>query len=324
MKKTFVLTALVVLLLTSSAWASLRFAVVVEGALGDQSFNDSAAVGTSAAEKIAGNRIPILECYNTASNYLPYITTASRTADVIITVGSGTKDALEQVAAENPKKRFVVLDTVAEGNNVTSVTFRQNEGSFLAGALAALMTAKEKPAGARTVGIVMGMDIPLMQDFRVGYEQGTTTVDPNVKVLTAFVGNWNDPALGKEIAISQFNAGASVIFQAAGNSGTGVIAAAKERHFHAIGVDSPQEHLAPGVVLTSVLKRIDTAIMVVVSDAIKGTLKSGRRSLGIAEGGVGLSWTDESKRAIPADVQTELRTLTKDILDGKISVKSQF
>ena len=315
-----------------SAWAAsglaadrTKAALVIAGKLGDASFYDSANAGLRRAEKELGAAVKVMECNFDPANYVTYIATAAKNFDLVIVVGFEFIDAIEQVAPKFKKTDFAYFDVDGKTENVTYVDFKENEGSFLAGALAAMMatrTGDPLVSGKAVVGAVGGEDIPVIHNFLVGYEQGAKHIDPNCKVITGFVGSWNDPAKGKEMALNQHKNGADVIFQVAGGSGEGVIAAAKEARFYAIGVDSPQEHLAPDVVLTSMLKRLDIATFDMIKAKAEGRfLRDTTVSYDLKNGGVDLSWSESALRLIPADVAARLKAITKDIADGKIVVK---
>lgn len=313
-------------LAAAASAAPLKVAVVVAGGLGDKSFYDSSSAGLEKAVKEMDVKAKVLECKYDPANYVPYLVTAAKNFDLVFVVGFEFWDALGQVAPKFPNTDFVYIDSAGDVAHVSYADFKENEGSFLAGALAGLMTVREGDArvnAGSVIGAVCGQDIPVIRNFVVGYEQGAKYVNPDVRVLTGFVGSWDDPAGGKEMALSQHNGGADVVFQVAGGTGTGVIQAAKEKGFYAIGVDSPQEYLAPEAVLTSMVKRCDVAVYGLIKERIEGTFKRGHvYTYGLKEGGVGLSWwTEETKKNIPADVMEQLRDLEKQIIDGRITVQ---
>jgi basic membrane protein A len=218
------------------------------------------------------------------------------------------------------------MDMGGDLGHVTFANFKENEGSFLAGALAALMTTREgdprvDPSNA-VIGAVLGEDIPVLHNFLVGYRQGAEYVNPEVQLLIGFVGRWDDPAGGKEMALNQYKNGADVIFQIAGGTGEGVLNAAQEAGFWAIGVDAPQELLMPEATLTSMLKRMDTAVFDLVQAKMAGELPQGATlSYGLKDNGVGLSWTDVAKKNIPEDVAATLREIEQKIVAGEIAVE---
>jgi len=310
------------------AWGAdaLSVAVVIEGQLGDASFYDSANRGLERAREELGVTAKAIECGYDPANYVPYLAAAAKKFDLVIVVGFGMYDALEQVAPKFPEKSFVQTDMSGELGKVTFANFKENEGSFLAGALAALMTAREgdpriDPSNA-VIGAVLGEDIPVLHNFLVGYEQGAKYINPDTEILVGFVGRWDDPAGGKEMALNQHKNGADVIFQIAGGTGEGVLNAAQDAGFWAIGVDSPQELLAPEATLTSMLKRMDSAVFDLVKAKMAGELVPGATlSYGLKDDGVGLSWTDVAKKNVPEDVAAKLGEIREKIISGEIVVE---
>ena len=307
--------------------APLRVAIVVAGGLGDKSFYDSSDAGFRRAVKELGIQGKVIECKYDAANYVPYLAAAAKNFDMVFIVGFELIDALTQVAPQFPKTEFVQVDMGGKVAHVSFVNFKEHEGSFLAGALASMMTSRSgdpRVNKKEIIGAVGGQDIPVIRNFITGYEQGALYINPKVKILSGFVGNWDDPAKGKEMALAQYSQGADVIFQIAGGSGQGVIAASKEKKFYSIGVDSPQEHLAPGSVLTSMVKRCDIAVFTLIKDKIEGRYKRGFTYVyGLKEKGVGLSlWTEEAQKTVPADVIAKLEKIEKDIVSGKLKVNA--
>ncbi len=301
----------------------LKVALVVSGELGDKSFFDSSKAGLDRAVKELGVYAKVLECKYDPANYVPYLVTAAQNFDMVFVVGFELYDALKQVAPQFSNVDFVRLDEEGKIAHVTFIDFLENEGSFLAGALAAMMTVRKNDPRVnpqKIIGAVCGEDIPVIHNFLVGYEQGAKYIDPETKVLVGFVGSWSDPAKGKEMAVNQHKNGADVIFQIAGATGEGVITAAKEGGFYAIGVDSPQEWLAPDAVIASMVKRCDNAVYDMIKAKLNGTYKRGYvYKYGLKNNGVGLDW--EYMKLVPEDIKKKLKKIEKDIIDGKIKVK---
>lgn len=330
MKRFMVIFCILTLMFVFTGGASaapLRVAIVVAGGLGDKSFYDSSDAGFRRAVKELGIQGKVIECKYDAANYVPYLAAAAKNFDMVFIVGFEMIDALTQVAPQFPKTEFVQVDMGGKVAHVSFVNFKEHEGSFLAGALASMMTSRSgdpRVNKKEIIGAVGGQDIPVIRNFITGYEQGALYINPKVKILSGFVGNWDDPAKGKEMALAQYSQGADVVFQIAGGSGQGVIAASKEKKFYSIGVDSPQEHLAPGSVLTSMVKRCDVAVFTLIKDKIEGRYKRGFTYVyGLKEKGVGLSlWTEEAKKTVPADVIAKLEKIEKDIVSGKIKVNA--
>jgi len=238
--------------------------------------------------------------------------------DLIIGVGFLMKDALDKVSGQFPETRFAIIDAVVEAPNVASLIFREHEGSFLVGAIAGLVTETDK------VGFVGGMDIPLIHKFEVGYREGVKYVNPDCDVLVAYAGSgpeaFHDPVKGKSLALSQFDRGADVIFQAAGSTGNGVIDAAQERGLFAIGVDANQNYMAPGHVLTSMVKRVDVAVFSIIEDVVQGTFEGGIHVYGLEADGVGYALDEHNERLIPDRVIREVERIKQGIIAGTIPV----
>lgn len=315
-----------VVLMAGTAFGGDRLSVglIIDGQMGDESFYDSARRGFEKAKAELGIEGKIIECNYDPANFVPYMTAAAKEFDLVISVGFGMMDVVAEVAPKFPDTDFAQIDTEGEIAHVTFVSFEQNEGSFLVGALAAMMTSREgnpRINPEATIGVVCGEDIPVMYSFIAGYEQGARHVNPDIKILRGFVGSWDDPAGGREMALNQRQNGADVVFQVAGGSGEGVIEAAKEGGFYAIGVDLPQEHLAPEAVLTSMLKRLDVAVYNLIRDKKEGKFRrSTTLRYGIKEGGIGLSWPESALKLVPEEFRARLEELEEEIISGKIEV----
>jgi basic membrane protein A len=244
---------------------------------------------------------------------------ARRGADVVVAVGFSFSTPLEEIAKEYPDTKFVIIDSVVDQPNVQSVVFKEHEGSFLVGMAAALASETEK------VGFVGGMDIPLIRNFAQGYEQGVHYVDPDDEVFVNMTGTtpaaWNDPAKGAELAQSQFDRGADVVYAAAGGTGLGVLQAAADSGKLSIGVDSNQNFLHPGSVLTSMLKRVDVAVYDAFKSAQDGTFEPGMRNLGLAENGVGYAIDDNNRALITPEMEAQLEDAKAKIIAGEIVVE---
>jgi basic membrane protein A len=225
---------------------------------------------------------------------------------------------MEKVAKEFPNLKFAIIDAVVDLPNVQSIVFKEHEGSFLVGMAAALASKTGK------VGFVGGMDIPLIRRFALGYEEGARYVNPKIEIFQNMTGTtpaaWNDPTRGGELARSQFDRGADVVYAAAGATGLGVLQAAKDKGKLAIGVDSNQNHLHPGTILTSMIKRVDVAIFETFKTAKDGTWKAGVRNLGLAEQGVGYSIDEHNRKLITPEMEKRLEQARADIIAGKIKV----
>ncbi len=285
------------------------------GGVGDRSFNAAAWEGLQRAEKELGAQVKFTESKQAAD----YVGNLSRYAqngfDVVFAVGFLMQDALAEVAPRFPKVMFAIVDGDAPDlPNCMSLKFREEEGSFLAGALAGAMTKNN------TLGFVGGMEVPLIKKFEAGYKAGIKTTNPQGRVLVGYAGSWTDPQKGQEIAIAQMGSGADIIYHAAGQTGIGVITAAKNRGApaYAIGVDKDQDDLAPGRVLTSMVKRVDTAVFDTVQAVQEGAFEPGTRIFGLKEQGVGLSPMRFTKQDVPADVLARIEKLRAQIIAGTL------
>ena len=233
-------------------------------------------------------------------------------------VGFAQGPILEAVAKDYPQLHFVIIDSVVEAPNVASLLFKEHEGSFLVGMIAAYTNK----TGA--IGFIGGMDIPLIHRFQTGYEEGAKYVKPGIRVLVNYVGitdgAWNNPGKGRELANSQYEQGADVIFQAAGNSGLGVFDAAESYKKFAIGVDANQNWVKPGFILTSMMKRIDNAVYDVIKSEVEGTFKGGVHVYGLENKGVDYALDEFNKALIPQEVIDKVEQAKQDIITGKIKV----
>jgi len=241
---------------------------------------------------------------------------------VVIGVGFLFTDAIRAVAADFPDVDFVLVDGRLDGiENVASLVFREQEGSFLVGSIAAWTS------GTGTLGFVGGMDVPLIHRFEAGYTAGARHVRPDVEVLVGYAGvrpeAFADPVRGKEIGLSQISRGADVLFHASGVTGLGVIEAAKEKGVYAIGVDANQNHVAPGTMLTSMIKRVDNAIHRIVLDSYHDRFRGGLVEFGLAEDGVGYALDEHNRDLVPADMIERVQALRDSIVAGEIRVPSE-
>ncbi len=279
----------------------------------DKSFNEAAYTGMQKWAKESGKKYLEFEVTNESQREQSVRRMAEKGASPIISVGFSQASAVEKVAKEFPKLNFVIVDMVVDLPNVQSVVFKEQEGSFLVCTMAALASKTGK------VGFVGGMDIPLIRKFECGYEQGAKYANPKAEVFQNMTGTtgaaWNDPARGGELAKAQFAKGADVVFAAAGGTGTGVYQAAKDSGKLAIGVDSNQNHLQPGTMLTSMLKRVDVAVF-----NVSKTFKPGITVLGLKEGGVDYAMDEHNAKLVSADMKKKVEAAKADIISGKIKV----
>lgn len=314
---TMTLTAL--LGLAAAHAADITPAIVFDmGGKFDKSFNESVHDGAEAFTKSTGITVREFEPQNDTQRAQALRNFADRGQDPIIAVGFSQATAVKTVAAEFPKIRFVIIDSVVEGPNVQSILFREEQGSYLAGLIAALRSA------TGTIGFVGGMDVPLIRKFACGYEQGAKHANPQIKVLQNMTGStpaaWADPVRGAELTRSQIERGADVVFQAAGATGIGILQAAADAGKYGIGVDSNQDALHPGHVLTSMVKRVDVATTTTLGAARDGTWKPGTSILGLEENGVALTFDQYNAPAVTEDMKTRVANARADIIAGKIKV----
>ena len=297
-------------------------AIVYDGAKADKSFNEAAYRGAKRFTKETGISVREFEVTNETQRVQAFANMARRGASIIVGVGFTQRAALEAVARQYPAKQFTLIDTTSDLPNVQSVVFREQEGSFLVGVLAALASKSHK------LGFVGGMDIPLIRRFAAGYAAGARYADPAVQVLVNMTGTtpaaWQDPARGAELARSQFDRGADVVYAAAGSTGLGVLQAAADAKQLAIGVDSNQDYLHPGTMLTSMVKRVDRAVYQAYRSAKDGTWKAGIRSLGVAEDGVGFTVDEYNASLVTPEMRAKAEAARADIIAGKIAVPDQL
>ncbi|MEY8875977.1 MAG: BMP family protein [Leptothrix sp. (in: b-proteobacteria)] len=284
----------------------------------DKSFNEAAYVGIERYKKDTGGSYLDFEIQNDTQREQAFRRMAQKGANPIIGVGFTQASAIEKVAKEFPQLKFAIVDMVVDLPNVQSVVFKEQEGSFLAGMAAALSSKTGK------VGFVGGMDVPLIRRFQCGYEQGAKHANAKVEVLANMTGTtpaaWSDPTRGGELARNQFSRGVDVVYAAAGGTGVGVYQAAKDAGKLAIGVDSNQNHLHPGTMLTSMTKGVDVAVYNIAKSVKDGTFKPGISALGLKENGVGLAMDANNAKLISADLKKKLDAAQADIVSGKIKV----
>lgn len=307
-----------------------KVALIYAGFLGDKSFNDSAHEGAMKAVDELGIELKEMESKEPTEWESNLVAMAADGYDLVVAVSTQFQDILTKHAPEFPDTKFALIDGVVPGENIVSSTFAQNEGSFLAGAAAAMFTTKTDVPGVnpdKTIGWVGGMDIPVLSDFFVGYEQGAKYIDPEIKILQSFAGTFNDPLKGKELTIAQYSQGADIVMNVASGTGTGILEAAKEQGKYAIGVDLDQDAVYPGSILTSMLKRVDNATYMAIESAVNGTFKGNTTTyLDISNGGVGLTDMSVMKEALgdkfPQDILDKLVELEGKVKSGEIKVNA--
>ena len=259
-----------------------KIALVI-GLLGDRSFLDSAARGIGwANERLDNVETKIIENADVGEQQLAARAMAEAGYDFIITVGFGSADWTSEIANEYPDTHFALVDATLDVPNGTGLVFKEHDGSFTVGMAAAMLTKTGK------VGYVGGMDVPLLRRFQEGYIQGVKYVNPNIEVVSGWVGAWGDPTKGKELALTQYEEGADIIYAAAGKSGEGVLAASAEKGLYSIGVDSDQCYIAPGNVICSMMKMVDVSVFDAIKSLTEGTLEAGNRVYGLENDAIGM------------------------------------
>ena len=300
--------------LTLAGTARAQPAVIYDmGGKFDKSFNQAGFDGAERWKKETGKPYLEFEISNPTQREQAMRRMAERGANPIVAIGFSMGSSLEKVAKDFPKTQFAIIDAVVKLPNVQSTLFSEHEGSFLVGMMAGMASKSGR------VGFVGGMDIPLIRKFQCGFEQGARFANPKAVTSANMTGTtptaWNDPARGAELARAQFASGVDVIFAAAGGTGLGVYQAAKDGGKLAIGVDSNQNHIQPGTMLTSMVKRVDVAVY----NAFKG-VKPGVATLGLKEGGVDVAMDTNNAKLVTADMSKRVDAARADIVSGKIKV----
>ncbi|HOJ00212.1 MAG TPA: BMP family ABC transporter substrate-binding protein [Anaerolineaceae bacterium] len=314
---------------------SLKVIHLVNGVLGDKSFFDSAERGIKRASEEFGFEYKTIEMGTDPTVWESGLADAAANEDYDIMI-MGTYQMigyLEAIAGNYPDKYFMIYDSAATPENcsngcanVYSITYKQNEGSYVAGVYAGLMTQ------TGIVGVVGAQDIPVINDFIVGYTQGVKSVNPDYQVLLNYAGGWNDPAKGKEQALAMYQQGADYVFQVAGATGDGIFQAAQETGNYAIGVDSDQATIIKdtnpelaAVIATSMMKNVDNSLYRALTMHLEGTLTYGTsEALGITEGGVGIAKNEIYEALTPSEVKDQITQIEADVASGKITVDTAF
>ncbi len=334
MKKLVSLLLVLTLTLGVAAMAAaddpVRVCIVFSGLLGDKSYNDSCLEGAKRAEADFGIELKTLEGTEATEWEQNLLAAAEGGYDLVICSSSNFQPYMEEHCASYPDVKFAVIDTTVPGDNICSVSFAQNQGSFLAGACAALLTTRTEIPGIndkKIIGWVGGMDIPVLHDFFIGYEQGAKYIDPEIEILQSFAGEWSNPLKGKELTLAMYDTGADVVMNVASGTGNGVLEGAKEAGHFAIGVDLNQDGDQPGAVFTSMVKRVDNACYELIKSVVEGTFQGNTTSyLDLVKGGVSLTDMAVVKEALgdkfPADIQEKIEELTEKVKNGEIVVEN--
>src|SRR4051812_5710626 len=314
---------------TAPAADALRLGVVFDvGGRGDKSFNDGAYLGAMRAKNELGATVHYIEPGESSDRESGLRLLAAENMDLVTAVGFIFTDDVNLLAKEYPNVRFADIDysvgTDAQGNpiappaNVAALRFREEEGSFLVGAIAGLVTK------TKTVGFVGGMNVPLINKFDAGFQAGVKQVCPKCRIISQYAGvtpdAFRNPGKGKEIAFSQYQQGADIIYHASGSTGLGVFEAARSAGKLAIGVDADQYSEAPGFVLTSMVKRVDVALFEAVKRVQDGTFAGGVYDFGLAQNGVAYVYDEHNRNLIPQSVVDRVEALKKEVIAGRIVV----
>ncbi len=295
--------------------------VLDKGGKDDKSFNSAAYLGSTQAAQTNKLNLKTVECPDDTAFEPAMRTFAERGYPLVIVIGFSQIDALKKVAPLYPQTNFVIIDGQVDAPNVASVSFAEHEGSYLVGYLAGLATRTGK------IGFIGGMDVPLIRRFQMGYEAGAKAARPNVQISANYSGvtsqAWANPSRGKELALGQYARGVDIIFVAAGATNMGVFDAAEEKKELAIGVDSNQNGIKPGRILTSMLKRVDLAVEQVIQQKVAGHLLSGQKIFGLSDKGVDYA-VDANNAELIKPFQTQLEKVRMQIINGQIKVPDYY
>ena len=320
----------------------LKVVLILNGTLGDKSFFDSADNGMKLIAEKYGDKVEVktIEMSYDETKWEPTLLDVSESDWDIIIMGTWQMtEMLQEYAPDYPDKKYIIFDTavdysVPDLDNVYSVVYKQNDASFVAGALAARVTNSDMPLSnaEKVIGFLGGMDIPVINDFLIGYIEGAQYVDPAVKVAVSYIGSFDDSAKGKEMSLSQYSQGADIGYNVAGQAGLGQLDAAKDVNRYAIGVDSDQAKIfetsdpaKAQLITTSVLKRVDNSLLRAIDLHMEGKAPWGEvEVLGFEEESVGFAENEIYMSVVPADIREEMKMIEEKIISGEIVVSSAF
>lgn len=293
------------------------------GGINDHSFNQLAYQGLEKASKDLGITVNVIQSKQ-MTDYVPNLTNfAQQKYNLVIAVGFLMHDAVEEVSKQFPDTKFMIIDSeITDRPNVSSAMFKTEQNGFLVGVMAGLME-KEKNSrlnDQNVVGVVGGMQIPPVDSYIAGFQQGVKAVNPDTKILLNYTNNFNDPAAGKQMALTQISQGADIVFQVAGGTGDGVIKAADEKSVYAIGVDADQNYMAPNTVMTSALKKVDVATYDIIKDTLNNNFKSGIVYFDLSNDGVGFA---KPIKDVPQSIVDKVNDYAKQIKEGKITISDK-
>lgn len=323
MLKSIVTTLLMMFLGITALATPLKVALILDkGGKDDKSFNSAAYQGAMKAQKDLKIDLKYVEATDINALENLHRSFARKNFDLIIGIGFAQKNAVQKVSAQFPKIKFALVDGEVTAPNVRSLMFDEHTGSFIVGAIAALKST------SANVGFIGGMDIPLIRRFSMGYFAGAKYINPKIKTIENYVGvtgeAWNNPAKAKELALAQITRGTDVIFVAAGASGSGVFDAVEEQKKFAIGVDSNQNWIRPGFILTSMLKAVDVAVYDVIKGTQEGKFTAGISHFGLKNKGVDYTLDKFNESLINTDMRKKIEDIKKKIISGEISVPDYY
>ncbi len=305
--------------------------LLVPGTLGDKSFFDSANAGLGLIEEHYGAETKVVEMGTDITKYSAALEDVINEGwDVIITGGVNISQPLQEAAEEYPDQKFILYDESVDfsdgaNSNIFCITYKCYEGGYLAGVLAAGTSETNE------IGFAGGFDIPLINDWLVGYIEGAKLINPDIKVNTGYMNSFTDAAKGKEIGVALYNSGADIVFQAAGGAGLGVLDAAKETGNHAIGTDSDQSELFSSdaekadAIYASILKRVDLSIDKAIGKFAEGSLEFGAVEIyGLSDGCIEITDNEWYQKNVPAEVRDKITEAKQSIIDGEVEIKSAF
>jgi basic membrane protein A len=316
----------------TSTTGNFRVGIVFDkGGKDDKSFNSAAYRGAMKAKEEQKVFFKYVEATDDNAYEGALRAFAHKNFDLIIAIGFSQAEAIKKASIAFPREHFAIIDAPVEAPNVRSLMFKEHEGSYLVGAAAAMASKTGK------IGFIGGMDIPLIRRFEWGYVAGAKKINPNIQITTNFIGvtseAWNNPAKAKELSLDQFGSDIDVIFAAAGASNSGLFDAVEETHKLAIGVDSNQDAIKPGLVLTSMLKRVDQVVYQAIVDAKKAkdtdgakptSYTGGVQYFGLDNQGIDYSYDDYNAKVLTPEIRTRLEQLKADIIAGKIQVPDYY
>lgn len=306
-----------------NAHAEFKVALILDkGGKDDKSFNAAAFEGANRAKKDLSIQLKYVEAMDDAAVESTMRSFAQKNFDLILGIGFSMADPIKKVAAQFPNLKFVLVDAEVTLPNVRSLLFEEHQGSYLIGAIAALASKTGK------IGFLGGMDVPLIRRFQLGYEAGAKKINPNIKISINYIGvtseAWNNPPKAKELSLNQFNQGIDVIFAAAGASNYGLFDAAEDKKKFAIGVDSNQNWVKPGIVLTSMMKRVDVAVYQAIKDSVAGKFSAGTQRFGLDNQGIDYALDEHNEKLFSAEWKKKIATLKAEIISGKIKVPDYY